>query len=73
MISLPGLCLTTGRLALAREILIAFSGYVSYGMIPNRFPDHGEIPEYNTADATLLFHPTPATATFWQSAKTARF
>ena len=39
MIALPGLCLTTGRLALAREILLDFSGYVSYGMIPNRFPD----------------------------------
>ena len=55
MISLPGLCLTTGRLTLAREILMDFSGYVSYGMIPNRFPDNSETPEYNTVDATLWF------------------
>jgi predicted glycogen debranching enzyme len=55
MIALPGLCLTTGRLKLAREILTSFAGYVSYGMIPNRFPDRGETPEYNTVDATLWF------------------
>ena len=55
MIALPGLCLTTGRLPLAREILSAFASFVSYGMIPNRFPDHGETPEYNTVDATLWF------------------
>jgi glycogen debranching enzyme len=23
------------------------------GLIPNRFPDHGEVPEYNTIDASL--------------------
>jgi predicted glycogen debranching enzyme len=55
MISLPGLCLVTGRFAEAKEILQEFSEYVSEGMLPNRFPDHGEAPEYNTIDATLWF------------------
>jgi predicted glycogen debranching enzyme len=55
MIALPGLCLVTGRFGDARKILRAFAGYVSEGMLPNRFPDHNEKPEYNTADATLWF------------------
>jgi predicted glycogen debranching enzyme len=55
MIALPGLCLTTGRADMAREILESFAGVVSEGMIPNRFPDQGETPDYNTADATLWF------------------
>jgi glycogen debranching enzyme len=53
MISLPGLALATGRFAEAREILLAFAASLSDGLIPNRFPDEGEQPEYNTADATL--------------------
>jgi predicted glycogen debranching enzyme len=55
MISLPGLCLVTGRFEEAKEILQEFSEYVNEGMLPNRFPDHGEVPEYNTIDATLWF------------------
>ncbi|HSV72464.1 MAG TPA: amylo-alpha-1,6-glucosidase [Chthonomonadales bacterium] len=55
MIALPGLCLATGRLGVAREILLDFSRIVSEGMIPNRFPDRGEAPEFNTVDATLWF------------------
>lgn len=54
-IALPGICLATGRFDVAREILTAFAGYVSQGMIPNRFPDAGEVPDYNTVDATLWF------------------
>jgi predicted glycogen debranching enzyme len=53
MISLPGLALAMGRFAEAREILLAFAASLSEGLIPNRFPDDGEQPEYNTADATL--------------------
>jgi len=53
MISLPGLLITTGRLDEAREILETFLQFLSQGIIPNRFPDSGETPEYNTADATL--------------------
>ncbi len=55
MISLPGLCLTTGRYDDAKNILLAFSNSVSEGMLPNRFSDYGEAPEYNTIDATLWF------------------
>jgi len=55
MISLPGLCLVTGRRAEARSIFRAFAAHVSEGMIPNRFPDFGAEPEYNTVDATLWF------------------
>jgi predicted glycogen debranching enzyme len=55
MISLPGLTLVTGRPEMARSILRTFARYVSQGMLPNRFPDAGEIPEYNTVDATLWY------------------
>lgn len=54
-ISLRGLCLAAGRLDDARDILLQWSGAVSRGMLPNRFPDGGEAPEYNTVDAALWF------------------
>ena len=55
MISLPGLALVQGRFEEAREILLSYAHYVSNGMIPNRFPDYGETPEYNTVDASLWY------------------
>ncbi len=55
MIALPGLTLTTGRFDVARDILLAFLRYLDQGMIPNRFPDAGDAPEYNTVDGTLWF------------------
>ncbi|MEX2300652.1 MAG: amylo-alpha-1,6-glucosidase [Bryobacterales bacterium] len=55
MIALPGLTLTTGRIDIARNILLAFAKHVDRGMLPNLFPDAGETPEYNTVDATLWF------------------
>jgi predicted glycogen debranching enzyme len=55
MISLPGLCLATGRLAEAREILVTFARSIDCGMIPNVFPDAGQAPEYNNVDGTLWF------------------
>ncbi len=55
MISLPGLTLTTGRHAIAERMLRTFSHFVDRGMVPNRFPDDGGRPEYNTADATLWY------------------
>lgn len=54
-IALRGLCLATGRFADAREILLAWANSVSAGMLPNRFPDHGEQPEYNSVDASLWY------------------
>jgi predicted glycogen debranching enzyme len=53
MITLPGLTLVTGRPEIAKSILQAFARTVDQGMLPNRFPDSGEAPEYNTIDATL--------------------
>ena len=53
MIALPGLCLARGRLDEAREIVRGFLAHARGGLIPNRFPDRGEVPEYNTVDATL--------------------
>jgi predicted glycogen debranching enzyme len=55
MIALPGLTLPTGKHDVAKSILRTFAQNVSQGMLPNRFPDAGEIPEYNTVDATLWF------------------
>lgn len=55
MIALPGLTLSTDRPAVARDILTTYAGYLDRGMLPNRFPDEGETPEYNTVDATLWY------------------
>jgi predicted glycogen debranching enzyme len=55
MISLPGLALVTGRSDVARTILRTYARYVDGGMLPNRFPDSGQAPEYNTVDATLWY------------------
>ncbi len=55
MIALPGLTLTTGRYEDAASILRNFARYVDQGMLPNRFPDQGDTPEYNTVDATLWY------------------
>ena len=53
MISLPGILLSPGRLDEARQLIDGFLGHLDRGLIPNRFPDRGEVPEYNTVDATL--------------------
>ena len=55
MIALPGLTLTTKRYDVARDILRTFAEHIDRGMLPNRFPDDGEAPEYNTVDATLWY------------------
>jgi predicted glycogen debranching enzyme len=55
MISLPGLTLVTGRPEIAARILRTYARFVDQGMLPNRFPDQGEQPEYNTVDATLWY------------------
>jgi len=54
-IALRGLCLATGRIVEARAILLEWAGAVSEGMLPNRFPDRGVSPEYNSVDAALWF------------------
>ncbi len=55
MIALPGLTLITRRYDDAKKILRVFAENIDQGMLPNRFPDVGEQPEYNTVDATLWF------------------
>jgi predicted glycogen debranching enzyme len=55
MISLPGLAIETGRLDVARSILLSFADAVDGGMIPNCYRDRGDPPEFNTVDATFWF------------------
>ena len=55
MISLPGLCLGTGKVDMAQRIIRDYASQMKQGLIPNRFVEHGEEPEYNTVDATLWF------------------
>jgi predicted glycogen debranching enzyme len=55
MSALPGLTLATRRPEVADWILQAFANYVDQGMLPNRLPDAGEKPDYNTVDATLWY------------------
>ena len=55
MIALPGLTLPTGKYEVARSILRTFAKHVDQGMLPNRFPEAGATPEYNTVDAALWF------------------
>lgn len=54
-IALRGLCLATGDRSTAESILLRWAQTVSEGMLPNRFPDHGEQPEFNSVDASLWF------------------
>ena len=55
MIALPGLALSTGRADVARAVLLTFARSIDGGMVPNRFPDDGSAPEFNTVDAALWF------------------
>jgi predicted glycogen debranching enzyme len=54
-IALRGLCLATGRFDDAQQILLDWAGTVSEGMLPNRFLDQGDMPEFNSVDASLWF------------------
>jgi predicted glycogen debranching enzyme len=56
MISLPGICLKTGRTDEAKQILKAYSKYLKDGLLPNTFPiREGEEPSYNSVDSSLWF------------------
>ncbi|MBX7151272.1 amylo-alpha-1,6-glucosidase [bacterium] len=65
MIALPGLALTCKRYDVAKAILLSFAEYISQGMIPNRFPDLDETPEFNNVDGTLWFF--VAAYRYWQA------
>ena len=53
MIGLRGLSMRPGTLWEARAVIDLNIRFLDQGLIPNRFPDSGEAPEYNTMDATL--------------------
>lgn len=55
MIALTGLTLVPRRFDVAAEILRTFGAHLSEGMLPNRFPDDGASPEYNSVDAALWY------------------
>ncbi len=55
-IALRGLCLSLpGWLDTAHDILLNWAATVSEGMLPNRFPDQGDTPEFNSVDASLWY------------------
>jgi predicted glycogen debranching enzyme len=54
-ISMRGLLLASDRQADAEAILLEWADTISEGMVPNRFPDSGGAPEYNSVDASLWF------------------
>jgi predicted glycogen debranching enzyme len=54
-IALRGLCLAGGRPDDAQAILLEWSGAVRDGLLPNRFADRGDAPEFNSVDASLWF------------------
>lgn len=51
MVSLPGLCLPTGRQEEAKEIIFSFLEYLKGGLIPNAFMEGERI--YNSVDGVL--------------------
>jgi predicted glycogen debranching enzyme len=55
LIALRGLTIANRRFDLAGQILSEWSQTISEGMLPNRFPDQGDQPEFNSVDASLWF------------------
>ncbi|MDR0923507.1 MAG: amylo-alpha-1,6-glucosidase [Hungatella sp.] len=55
MISVSGCCISARRFEEARSIFRTFMRYENKGLMPNMFPEGGNEPLYNTADASLLF------------------
>ncbi len=51
MISLPGLCLPTGRREEGKEIILTYLGYLKGGLIPNAFLERETL--YNSVDGAL--------------------
>jgi predicted glycogen debranching enzyme len=54
-IAMRGLLIAAKHLDDAEAILLQWAGTLSEGMLPNRFPDYGDAPEYNSVDASLWF------------------
>ncbi|HGY90978.1 MAG TPA: glycogen debranching protein [Planctomycetes bacterium] len=54
-IALRGLATARDDLASSGRVLLEWARHLSEGMLPNRFPDQGEEPEYHSVDAALWF------------------
>ncbi len=54
-IAMRGLCLSSGRLDVAREILLAWAERVSGGMLPDRLTHPGEPQSFSQVDTSLWF------------------
>lgn len=54
-LAMRGLCLATGRLDEAAALLSGWVDTIDRGMVPNRLPDRGVQPEYNSVDASLWY------------------
>ena len=52
LISVPGLCVYTGRHGLARDVIEGWMGWLQKGLLPNRFDSRNQ-PVYESADGTL--------------------
>ena len=50
-IALPGLLISTHRLADAKELIVGFARTLRYGLIPNLLSESGHKPRYNCRDA----------------------
>jgi glycogen debranching enzyme len=70
-ISLPGLLLSTGRFAEAKENMRAFARHEREGLIPNRIPEAGRPAEYNTVDGSMWF--VQAVKSYAEAAKDTAF
>jgi predicted glycogen debranching enzyme len=55
MISLPGLCLVTGKIFQAKDILKTYASFCKNGLIPNTMSTGSEKSSYNSVDTSLLF------------------
>lgn len=55
LISLPGLCFSTGRIAAGIEILTEIGRHERDGLLPNFFSGDGKPEAYNTVDSSLWY------------------
>ena len=54
LISLPGLCLVTGRIDDAKQILLNIKNLIKNGLVPLQTTEYGNV-EYNSIDTSLWF------------------
>ena len=54
-IAMRGICIAGKRLDDARSMLLEWAEAVDQGMLPNRFVESGDAPEFNSVDASLWY------------------